>query len=119
MNWIGSGWKRSWSNLRYYPGIYVEGLRKTMGTSVRILLLSLFRTLSISCFLSLINLFALKITFRRMDLPSSSGKKGETPVLLDPVDRAIPDLSRSIYRIQQKMSPFSYLKTKKDPSFET
>jgi hypothetical protein len=36
----------------------------------------------------------LKITtFRRMDLPSSSGKKkGQTPTLLDPVDRAIPDL---------------------------
>jgi hypothetical protein len=25
-----------------------------------------------------------------MDLPSSSGKKEETPVLLDPVHRAIP-----------------------------
>jgi hypothetical protein len=30
MNWKGCGRKRSWLNLRYYPGICVEGLRKTM-----------------------------------------------------------------------------------------
>jgi hypothetical protein len=28
-----------------------------------------------------------------MDLPLSSGKKGETPILLQLVDQAIPDLS--------------------------
>jgi hypothetical protein len=27
MNWKGYGRKRSW--LRYYPGIFLEGLRKT------------------------------------------------------------------------------------------
>jgi hypothetical protein len=29
INWKGCGWKRSWPNLRYYPGICLEGLRKT------------------------------------------------------------------------------------------
>jgi hypothetical protein len=29
MNWKGCGRKRSWPNLRYYPGICLEGLRKT------------------------------------------------------------------------------------------
>jgi hypothetical protein len=29
MNWRGCGRKRSCPNLRYYPSIYVEGLRKT------------------------------------------------------------------------------------------
>jgi hypothetical protein len=28
MNWEGYGRKRSWPNLRYYPGIYLDGLRK-------------------------------------------------------------------------------------------
>jgi hypothetical protein len=28
-NWKGCGRKQSWSNLRYYPGICLEGLRKT------------------------------------------------------------------------------------------
>jgi hypothetical protein len=52
-------------------------------------------------FKSLKNLETLKIiTFRRMDLHSSSGKKGQTPIVLDPVDRAIPDLWTSVYRIQ-------------------
>jgi hypothetical protein len=30
MTWKGFGRKQSWPNLRYYPGIYLEGLRKTM-----------------------------------------------------------------------------------------
>jgi hypothetical protein len=30
--------------------------------------------------------------FRRIDRPSSSGKKGETPILMDPADRTIPNL---------------------------
>jgi hypothetical protein len=30
MNWEGCGRKRSWTNSRYYPGICLEGLRKTM-----------------------------------------------------------------------------------------
>jgi hypothetical protein len=29
MNWKGYGRKRLWPNLRYYPGICMEGLRKT------------------------------------------------------------------------------------------
>jgi hypothetical protein len=29
VNWKGLGRKRSWTNLRYYPGISLEGLRKT------------------------------------------------------------------------------------------
>jgi hypothetical protein len=29
MNWKGCGKKRSWPNLRYYPSICLEGLRKT------------------------------------------------------------------------------------------
>jgi hypothetical protein len=32
MNWEACGWKQSWSNLRYYSGIYLERLRKTMET---------------------------------------------------------------------------------------
>jgi hypothetical protein len=28
MNWKGCGRKRSWPNLRYYPGICLEGLRE-------------------------------------------------------------------------------------------
>jgi hypothetical protein len=30
MNWKGYGRKWSWPNFRYYPGICVEELRKTM-----------------------------------------------------------------------------------------
>jgi hypothetical protein len=30
MNWKGFERKRSWPNLRLYPGIFLEGLRKTM-----------------------------------------------------------------------------------------
>jgi hypothetical protein len=30
MNWKGCGRKRSWPNLRYYPYICLEGLKKTM-----------------------------------------------------------------------------------------
>jgi hypothetical protein len=33
VNWKGCGRKRSWPNSRYYPGIWLEGLRKI---SVRI-----------------------------------------------------------------------------------
>jgi hypothetical protein len=29
MNWKGYERNRLWPNLRYYPGIYMEGLRKT------------------------------------------------------------------------------------------
>jgi hypothetical protein len=29
MNWKGREGKRSWPNLRYYPGIWLEGLMKT------------------------------------------------------------------------------------------
>jgi hypothetical protein len=29
MNWKGCGRKRSWPNFRYYPGIFLEGLKKT------------------------------------------------------------------------------------------
>jgi hypothetical protein len=35
MNWKGCG-RKQWSNLRYYPGISLEGLRKTTKSSVRI-----------------------------------------------------------------------------------
>jgi hypothetical protein len=28
MNWKGFGRKWTWSDLRYYPGIYLEGVRK-------------------------------------------------------------------------------------------
>jgi hypothetical protein len=35
-NWKGFGRKWSWPNLRYYPGIHLEGLRKTTENSVRI-----------------------------------------------------------------------------------
>jgi hypothetical protein len=37
MNWKGFGRKQFLPNLRYYPGIFLERLRKiTKGTSVRI-----------------------------------------------------------------------------------
>jgi hypothetical protein len=37
MNWKGFGRKHSWPNLRYYPGIFLEELRKAMfKTLVRI-----------------------------------------------------------------------------------
>jgi hypothetical protein len=36
MNWKGFGTKKSWPNLRYYPGILQEELRKTTKPSVRI-----------------------------------------------------------------------------------
>jgi hypothetical protein len=32
MNWKGCGRKLLYPNLRYYPGIYLEGLRKTTKT---------------------------------------------------------------------------------------
>jgi hypothetical protein len=35
-NWKGFGRKRSWRDLRYYPGTRLEGLSKTMKTSIRI-----------------------------------------------------------------------------------
>jgi hypothetical protein len=36
MNWKVYGRKQSWHNLRYYPGISLEKLRKAMKISVRI-----------------------------------------------------------------------------------
>jgi hypothetical protein len=30
MNWKQYGRKQSWSNLRYYPGISLEGMRKAL-----------------------------------------------------------------------------------------
>jgi hypothetical protein len=36
MSWKGFGNKWSWPNLRYYPAICLEGLRKTSKTSIRI-----------------------------------------------------------------------------------
>jgi hypothetical protein len=36
MNWKGYGRKRSWPNLRQYPGIFLEGLREITKNSVRI-----------------------------------------------------------------------------------
>jgi hypothetical protein len=33
MNWKGYGRNWSWPNLRYYPSIYLEGLRKTTKAS--------------------------------------------------------------------------------------
>jgi hypothetical protein len=36
VNWKIFGRKRSWSNLRHYPSIRLEGLRKTTNTSVKI-----------------------------------------------------------------------------------
>jgi hypothetical protein len=30
LNWEGCGLKRRWPSLRYYPSIFLEGLRKTM-----------------------------------------------------------------------------------------
>jgi hypothetical protein len=35
MDWKGFGRKRSWPNSRYYPGICLEGVRKTTKTSIR------------------------------------------------------------------------------------
>jgi hypothetical protein len=35
MNWKGCGRKGSWHSLRYYTGIFLEGLRKTI-KSIRI-----------------------------------------------------------------------------------
>jgi hypothetical protein len=35
MNWKGFGKKRSWPILRPYPGIRIEGLRKTTKASIR------------------------------------------------------------------------------------
>jgi hypothetical protein len=32
INWKGYGRRESWPNLRYYPGILLEGLRRTMKT---------------------------------------------------------------------------------------
>jgi len=58
-----------------------------------LLVLALFWTLSVVFFLSLKISKHLKVTvFRRMDLPSSSDKKWEKPILLEPADRAISDL---------------------------
>jgi hypothetical protein len=75
-----------------------------------ILLLSSFWALSVVCW----NLkIVLKIiTFRRMNLPSYSGKK-ETPTQLDPVDRDILAVDQ-----QNRCLPL-HLMTKEDPSFET
>jgi hypothetical protein len=42
------------------------------------------------------------ITFRRMNLPSFSGKEGETPILLDPVDRAITCLWIDLWSADRK-----------------
>jgi hypothetical protein len=36
MNWKGCGRKWLWPNLRYYPSVCLEELRKTMKTSVKI-----------------------------------------------------------------------------------
>jgi hypothetical protein len=36
MNWKGKGKKRLWPNLRYYPGIFLEGMRKTTKNPGRI-----------------------------------------------------------------------------------
>jgi hypothetical protein len=36
MNWKGCGRKKSWPNLRYYPGICLEGLRKNKEISVSV-----------------------------------------------------------------------------------
>jgi hypothetical protein len=36
MNWKGYERKQSWPSLRYYPGIWLEVLRKTTKTSVRV-----------------------------------------------------------------------------------
>jgi hypothetical protein len=36
INWKGFGRKRSWPVLRYYPGIRLEGPRKTSKPSIRI-----------------------------------------------------------------------------------
>jgi hypothetical protein len=36
INWEGCGRKWPWPNLRYYPGICLEGLRKTIKTSGKI-----------------------------------------------------------------------------------
>jgi hypothetical protein len=39
MNWKGSGRKQSWPNLRYYPAISLEELKKTTKASLSIALL--------------------------------------------------------------------------------
>jgi hypothetical protein len=36
MNWKGFGSKRTWSNVRYFLRIYLEGLRKTMKICAKI-----------------------------------------------------------------------------------
>jgi hypothetical protein len=36
MNWKGCGRKQLWPNLRHYPNICLQGLRKTTKTSVKI-----------------------------------------------------------------------------------
>jgi hypothetical protein len=36
INWTGCGWMWSWLNLRHYPRIFLQELRKTMKTSIRI-----------------------------------------------------------------------------------
>jgi hypothetical protein len=36
MNWKGCGREQLWPDLKYYPGICLERLRKAMTTSVRI-----------------------------------------------------------------------------------
>jgi hypothetical protein len=51
--------------------------------------------------------------FRRIDLPSSLGKKEEMTILLDPVAQAILDLWTDL------CLPPLYLKMKEDPSFKT
>jgi hypothetical protein len=35
-NWKGRGRKRSWPDLRYYPDIWLKGLRKSGEISVRL-----------------------------------------------------------------------------------
>jgi hypothetical protein len=37
MSEVESGRRRSWSNLKHYPGIYLEKLRKIMKIGVRII----------------------------------------------------------------------------------
>jgi hypothetical protein len=62
-------------------------------------LLSFFSNSSGVCHKSPKNMKTLKLaTVRRMDLLLSAGEKGtgETPILLDSVGRAIPDLSTGL-----------------------
>jgi hypothetical protein len=76
------------------------------------LLASLIWTSSIFCFRKVLKRKII-FKFRKIGLPSSSGKtEGKAVVLLDPVDRDIPDLwitGRSRF----------YLKMKEDLFFET